>query len=209
MVDGLLDWMEDTGAARKLALLLLLAVFASLLAFQFVVAPQQQRARAFQQTLQSLDRRLAGAERPGESPESLRDEINGLARQVESQKSSLGIRVPMDRLLPDIVDTAQSVGVTLTSWQPEEPAPVVEMTLRRVRLRLEAEGRYHALASFLDGLRALPKALIVRSLDYRVRTDTDATDSEIDIRASFELMGFQAAAGPAGRGVSAPTVVAG
>ncbi len=193
MVDSLLDWIEDKGVAPKLTLLLLLAAFASLIVFQFVVAPQQQRTQAFQQTLQSLNHRLTGMERPSDSLESLHETMDGLTMQVEAHKNVLGIHIPLDRLLPDIVDTAQSVGVTLTSWQPEEPGLVSEMHLNRVILRLKAEGRYHALAHFLEALQRLPKALIVRSMDYQVRTE-GVEDSEIDIHASFELIGFQVSA---------------
>ena len=193
MVDSLLDRIEDMGVVAKLTLLLLLAAVASLIAFQFVVAPQQQRTQAFQQTLQSLNHRLTGMERPGDSLESLNETMDGLTPQVEAQKNLLGIHMPLDHLLPDIVDTAQSVGVTLTSWQPEEPGLVSEMNLNRVILRLEAEGRYHALAHFLEALQMLPKALIVRSMDYQVRTE-GVEDSEIDIQASFELIGFQVSA---------------
>ncbi len=193
MVDSLLDWMEDVGVALKLTLLLLLVVFASLIAFQFVTAPQQQRTQAFQQTLQALDHQLAGMERPGDAPESLNDEMDGLTPQVAAQKKVLGIHVPLDHLLPDIVDMAQSVGVTLTSWQPEEPMLMAEVNLNRVTLRLEAEGRYHALVHFLEALPRLPKALIVRSMDYQVRTER-VEDSAIDVQASFELIGFEASA---------------
>ncbi len=193
MVDSLLDWVEDTGMAPKLAMLLLLAVFASLIVFQFVVAPQHQRARAFQQTLQSLDHRLAEMKQQSAPLERLNGEMDVLTPKVAAQKKLLGIHIPVGHMLPDIVDTAQSVGVTLTSWQPEEPRLIPKTNLDRVMFRLDAEGRYQALAHFLEALQRLPKVLIVRSMDYRVRA-AEAADQAINIHASFELIGFQATA---------------
>ncbi len=191
MVDSLPRWMDDMGVVPKLAILLLAAAFVSLIVFQFVIAPQQQRTRALQQTLHSLDQRLAEMDQQSDLAENLNDEMNVLSSRVEAQKELLRLQVLVDHLLPDIVDMAQSVGVTLTSWQPGEPRLIPETQLNRVTLRLEAEGRYHALAHFLEALHTLPKALIVRSMDYRIQQD-GAEDSENDIHASFELTGFQA-----------------
>ncbi len=191
MVHSLLDWVEEKGMASKLAMVLLLAVSASLILFQFVVAPQHQRASALQHTLQSLDDRLAEMDGRNDPLERLNHEMDDLTSRIEAHKTLLGIHIPIDRILPDMVDTAQSVGVTLTSWQPEEPRFIPETNLNRVMLRLDAEGRYHALARFLEALHRLPKAFIVQSMDYRVRRE-NAEGPEINLHASFELIGFQA-----------------
>ncbi len=193
MVDIVLDWVEDTGRVHKLALLFLLTGFVSIIVFQFVIDPQRQRIQAFQQTLQSLDHRLAGIDEQQHRLDRLKGETGGLQSQVESQKRLLGIHVPIEQLLTEIADTAQSVGVTLKSWKPEESVPVPETDLNRVTLRLYVEGRYHALARFLEALQTLPKTLIVRSMDYQVLEDS-AENPENGIQASFELIGFQATA---------------
>ncbi len=192
MVDSLLDWMEDRGAGPKLALLLLSTVGVSLIVFQFVVAPQRQRAQALQQTLQSLDHRLGALNNRLGPLAGLDGEMDVMAPRVEAQKKFLGIHGAVDHLLPDIVDAAHAVGVTLTSWQPEAPMSIPGTTLHRVMLRLDAEGRYHDLARFLKALPTLPKTLIVRSMDYRVRQGV-TEDAAIGIQASFRLVGFQSA----------------
>lgn len=191
MVDSLPGWMDDMGLASRLALLLLAAVLVSLIVFQFVIAPQRQRTQAFQQTLQDLDHQLAEMEQQRDLVERLNNELDVLASRIEARKKLLGIHVLVDHLLPDIVGMARSAGVTLTSWQPGNPAVIPVAQLSQVTLRLEAEGRYHALAHFLESLHTLPKALIVQSMDYRIRQD-GAEDSQSDIHASFELTGFQA-----------------
>lgn len=191
MVDSLPGWMDDMGLASRLALLLLAAVLVSLIVFQFVIAPQRQRTQAFQQTLQDLDHQLAELEQQRDLVERLNNELDVLASRIEARKKLLGIHVLVDHLLPDIVGMARSAGVTLTSWQPGNPAVIPVAQLSQVTLRLEAEGRYHALAHFLESLHTLPKALIVQSMDYRIRQD-GAEDSQSDIHASFELTGFQA-----------------
>jgi len=191
MVDSLPSWMDDMGLASRLTLLLLAAVLVSLIVFQFVIAPQRQRTQAFQQTLQALDHQMAEMEQQHGLVEHLNNELDVLSSRIEARKKLLGLHVLVDHLLPDIVGMAQSAGVTLTSWQPGNPTVIPVAQLSQVTLRLEAEGRYHALAHFLESLHTLPKALIVQSMDYQIRQD-GAEDSPSDIHASFELTGFQA-----------------
>lgn len=190
MVESILDWVEDTRMAHKVIILLLFAGFASIILFQFVVEPQRQRTQAFQQTLRSLDHQLATMERDPQL-ETLKDEIVNLTRQLETQKRVLA--VPMDQILTGVLDKAQSVDVALTSWKSEEPVPLPETDLNRVTLWLYAEGRYHALAHFLEELQTLPNTLTLRALDFQVREATEESP-ERPIQASFELIGLQATA---------------
>ena len=188
MVESILDWVEDTRMTHKVIILLLFAGFASIILFQFVVEPQRQRTQAFQQTLRSLDHQLATRD---PQLETLKDEIANLTRQLETQKRVLA--VPMDQILSGVLDKAQSVDVALTSWKSEEPVPLPETDLNRVTLWLYAEGRYHALAHFLEELQTLPNTLTLRSLDFQVREATEESP-ERPIQASFELIGLQATA---------------
>ena len=190
MVESILDWAEDTRMAHKVIILLLFVGFTSIILFQFVVEPQRQRTQAFQQTLRSLDHQLATMERDPQL-ETLKDEIANLTRQLETQKRVLA--VPMDQILSGVLDKAQSVDVALTSWKSEEPVPLPETDLNRVTLWLYAEGRYHALAHFLEELRTLPNTLTLRALDFQVREATEESP-ERPIQASFELIGLQATA---------------
>ncbi len=123
--------------------------------------------------------------------ETLKDEIANLTRQLETQKRVLA--VPMDQILSGVLDKAQSVDVVLTSWKSEEPVPFPETDLNKVTLRLYAEGRYHALAHFLEELRTLPNTLTLRALDFQIREATEESP-ERPIQASFELIGLQATA---------------
>lgn len=195
MVERMLDWVEDTPMTSKLLTLFLCVAVFSLILFQFVVEPRNQRIRALQETLQSLNHRIAAGDHGGQL-ERLTDEIARLKSQVALQKTRLGIQMPMEHVLTDVFDVAQSAGVTLTSWKPEEPIALPEMDVSRVTLRLYAEGRYYALARFLEKLHALPKTLIVQSMDFHV--EEKGTESPEDlIHASFELVGFEATeAGP-------------
>ena len=191
MVERMLDWVEDAPMTSKLLTLCLCVAVLSLILFQFVVEPRNQRIRALQETLQSLNHRIAAGER-GDQVERLTDEIGRLKSQVALQKTRLGIQVPMEHVLTDVFNVAQSADVTLTSWKPEEPIALPEMDVSRVTLRLYAEGRYYALARFLEELHALPKTLIVQSMDFHVRENgTESLDDVI--HASFELLGFEAA----------------
>lgn len=188
MVESILDWVEDTRMTHKVIILLLFAGFASIILFQFVVEPQRQRTQAFQQTLRSLDHQLATRD---PQLETLKDEIANLTRQLEAQKKVLA--VPMDQILTGVLDKAQSVDVALTSWKSEEPVPLPETDLNRVTLRLYAEGRYHALAHFLEELQTLPNTLTLKALDFQARKATEE-NPERSIQASFELIGLQATA---------------
>ena len=183
MVERILDWVEDTRMPQKVVILLLFAGLASIILFQFVVEPQRQRAEAFQQTLRSLDQQLATMEQDRQL-ETLKDEIAGLTRQLETEKSVL--TMPMEQMLTGVLDKAQSVDVVLTSWKSEEPVPLPETDVNRVTLRLHAEGRYHALAHFLEELQTLPNTLTLKSLDFRARERSEESP-ERPIQASFEL----------------------
>lgn len=190
MVERMLDWVEDTPMTSKLLTLFLCVAVLSLMLFQFVVEPRNQRILALQETLQSLNHRIAAGEH-GDQFERLTDEVARLKSQVALQKTRLGIHVPMEHVLTDVFDVAQSAGVTLTSWKPEDPIALPEMDVSRVTLRLYAEGRYYALARFLEELHTLPKALIVQSMDFHVQEKgTESLDDVI--HASFELVGFEA-----------------
>ena len=188
MVESILDWVEDTRMTHKVIILLLFAGFASIILFQFVVEPQRQRTQAFQQTLRSLDHQLATRD---PQLETLKDEIANLTRQLEAQKKVLA--VPMDQILTGVLGKAQSVDVALTSWKSEEPVPLPETDLNRVTLRLYAEGRYHALAHFLEELQTLPNTLTLKALDFQARKATEESP-ERSIQASFELIGLQVTA---------------
>ena len=190
MVDRILDWVEDTRVTQKLIILLLFAGFTSMLMFQFVVEPQQERAQAFQQTLRSLDYQL-GTMKRDHRLETLKDEITNLTSQLEAQKSV--VAVPMDQVLTGVLDKARSVDVALTSWKSENPVPLPDTDLHRVTLWLHAEGRYHALAHFLEELQTLPKRLTLKSLDFHT-LERNGKSPERPIQASFELIGFQATA---------------
>ena len=195
MVERMLDWVEDTPMTSKLLTLFLCVAVFSLILFQFIVEPRNQRIRSLQETLQSLNHQIAAGEH-GDQLERLTDEIARLKSQVALQKTRLGIQMPMEHVLTDVFDVAQSAGVTLTSWKPEEPIALPEMDVSRVTLRLYAEGRYYALARFLEKLHDLPKTLIVQSMDFHVEEKgTESLDNLI--HASFELVGFEATeAGP-------------
>ena len=188
MVERILDWVEDTRMTQKVMILFLFAGLTSMILFQFIVEPQRQRAQAFQQTLRSLDNQLATMEGDRQL-ETLKDEITNLTRQLETQKSVLA--APMDHMLTDVLDKAQSVDVALTSWKSGEPVPLPETDVKRVTLRLHAEGRYHALAHFLEEIQTLPNALTLKSLDFRARERSEE-NPERPIQASFELIGFLA-----------------
>ena len=190
MAGRILDWVEDTRMAHKVVILLLLAGFTSMIMFQFVVEPQRERAQAFQQTLRSLDRQLETMKRD-RGLETLKDEITDLTRQLETQKSEMALS--MDHVLTGVLDKARSVDVVLTSWKSGEVVPLPDTVLNRVTLRLRAEGRYHALAHFLEELQTLPGPLTLTSLDFRAR-DRSEESPERPIQASFELTGFQATA---------------
>ncbi len=190
MVEKILDWVEDTRMTQKVVILLLSVGLTSIILFQFVVEPQRQRVQGFQQTIRSLDHQLATIEQDPQL-EALKNEIARLTPQLEAQKRVLGLQVPIDQMLTDVLDKAQSVGVALTSWKSEEPVPIPETNLNRVTLRLYAEGRYHALAHFLEELQTLPNALTLTSMDFQARERSD-DGPESHIQASFELLGFQA-----------------
>lgn len=191
MVERILDWVEDTRMTQKVLLLLLMAGFVSITAFQFVVEPQRQRVQGFQHMIQSLDRQLAANEQ-GRQFETLKNDIARLTPRLEAQRTVLGLQVPVDHMLTDILDKAQSAGVALTSWKSDEPAPIPDMDVHRVTLRLYMQGRYHAFAHFLESLQTLPSALKVQSMDFQAREGSDE-NPEQPIQASFELTGFQAA----------------
>ncbi len=190
MVERILDWVEDTRMTQKVIVLLLSVGLTSIILFQFVVEPQQQHVQGFQQTLRSLDHQLATIEQSHQL-EPLKDEIARLTPQLEAQKKVLRLKVPVEQMLTDVLDKAQSVGVVLTSWKSEEPVPIPETDLNRVTLRLYTEGRYHALAHFLEELQTLPNTLMLRSMDLQAQERSDESP-ERHIQASFELIGFQA-----------------
>ena len=188
MVDRILDWVEDTRMTQKVIIVLLFAGFTSMIMFQFVVEPQRERTRAFQQTLRSLDHQLGTLKRDRRL-ETLKDEITDLTRRLEAQKSV--VAVPMDQILTGVLDTARSVDVALTSWKSENPVPLPDTDVSRVTLRLHAEGRYHAFGHFLEELQTLPNTLTLKSLDFHARERSEASPAR-PIQASFELIGFQA-----------------
>lgn len=187
MADRILDWVEDTRMAHKVVILLLLAGFTSMIMFQFLVEPQRERVQAFQHTLRSLDQQL-GTMKRDQRLEMLKDEIAGLTRQLETQKSE--VTSSMDHVLTDVLNKARSVDVELTSWQSEDPVPLPDTGLNRVTLRLQAEGHYHALAHFLEELQTLPNTLTLTSLDFRARERSEERP-EHPIQAFFELTAFQ------------------
>ena len=189
MVERILDWVEDTPKSQKVILLLLCAGLTSVILFQFVVEPQRERTRAFQQTLRSLDRQLA-TRKPDQELAALKEEIDSLTSRLARQKSQLA--APMDHVLAGILSKAESIDVALTSWESEEPVPLPETNVHRVTLRLHAEGGYHALAHFLEELQVLPNKLTLRALDFRVRERSEANPDHA-IQASIELTGVQAA----------------
>lgn len=188
MVERILDWVEDTPKSHKTMLLLLCAGLTSIILFQFVVEPQRERARAFEQTLRSLDHQLATA-KPDRKVETLKKEIGSLTSRLTREKKLL--TTPMDHMLAGIVAKAQSVDVALRSWESEEPVPLPETNLHRVTILLRAEGGYHALAHFLDELQMLPNTLPLKSLDFHAQERSEA-NPEYPIQASIELAGFQA-----------------
>jgi len=187
MVERILDWLEDTPKSHKAMLLLLCAGLTSIILFQFVVEPQRERALALQQTLRSLDHQLATS-KPDRKLATLKKEIDSLTSRLTIEQKLL--TTTMDHRLAGIMGTAQSVGVVLRSWESEEPAPLPETDLHRVTLRLRAEGRYHALAHFLEELQTFPNTLSLTSLDFHVREGSEESPDR-PIQASFELMGFQ------------------
>ena len=189
MVERILDWVEDTPKSHKIMFLLLCAGLTSIILLQFVVEPQRERARAFQQTLRSLDHQLATL-KPDRKLETLKKEIGSLTSRLTREKNLLV--TPMDHMLAGIVDKAQSVDVTLRSWESKEPVPLPETNLYRVTIRLRAEGGYHALAHFLEELQTLPNTLPLKSLDFHAQERGEA-NPEHPIQASIELTGFQAA----------------
>lgn len=190
MVERILDWVEDTPKSHKTIFLLLCAGLTSIILFQFVVEPQRERARAFQQTLRSLDHRLATL-KPDRKLETLKKEIGSLTSRLTREKKLLA--TPMDHMLAGIVDKAQSVDVALRSWESEEPVPLPETNLHRVTIRLRAEGGYHALAHFLEELQTLPNTLPLKSLDFHARERSGESPGR-PIQAFFELTGFQTTA---------------
>lgn len=187
MVERILDWVEDTPKSHKTMLLLLCAGLTSIILFQFVVEPQRERARAFQQTIQSLDHQLATS-KPDRKVETLKKEIGSLTSRLTGEKKLLAI--PMDHMLAGIVDKAQSVDVALRSWESEEPVPLPETNLHRVTIRLRVEGGYHALAHFLEELQTLPNTLPLKSLDFHARELSEESPDR-PIQASIELIRFQ------------------
>ena len=189
MVERILDWVEDTPKSHKTMLLLLCAGLTSIILFQFVVEPQRERARAFQQTIRSLDHQLATSE-PDRKVETLKKEIGSLTSRLTGEKKLLAI--PMDHMLAGIVDKAQSVDVALRSWESEEPVPLPETNLHRVTIRLRVDGGYHALAHFLEELQTLPNTLPLKALDFHAQDRSEA-NPEHPIQASIELTGFEAA----------------
>ncbi|MCY3728269.1 MAG: type 4a pilus biogenesis protein PilO [Nitrospira sp.] len=189
MVERILDWVEDTPKSRKTMLLLLCAGLTSIILFQFVVEPQRERGLAFQQTLRSLDHQLATS-KPDRKLATLKKEIGSLTSRLTIEKKLLA--TSMDHMLAGIVDKAQSVDVALRSWEFEEPVPLPETNLHRVTIRLRAEGRYHALAHFLEELQTLPNTLPLKSLDFHAQERSEA-NPEHPVQASIELTGFQAA----------------
>ncbi len=189
MVERILDWVEDTPKSRKTMLLLLCAGLTSIILFQFVVEPQRERGLAFQQTLRSLDHQLATS-KPDRKLATLKKEIGSLTSRLAIEKKLLA--TSMDHMLSGIVDKAQSVDVALRSWEFEEPVPLPETNLHRVTIRLRAEGRYHALAHFLEELQTLPNTLPLKSLDFHAQERSEA-NPEHPVQASIELTGFQAA----------------
>ena len=189
MVERILDWVEDAPKSHKTVLLLLCAGLTSIILFQFVVEPQRERARAFQQTIRSLDHQLATSE-PDRKLETLKKEISSLTNRLIGEKKLLA--VPMDHILAGIVEKAQSVDVALRSWESEEPVPLPETNLHHVTIRLRVEGGYHALAHFLEELQTLPNTLPLKSLDFHAQELSEG-NPEHPIQASIELTGFQAA----------------
>ncbi len=194
MADSILDWVEDTRMAHKVVLLLLLAGLVSMIMSQFVVEPQRERARAFQHTLRALDQQL-GTMKRDHRVETLKEEIAALTLRLEAQKRV--VAAPMDQILTGVLDKARSVDVALTSWESGNPVPLPDMELEQVTLRLHAEGRYHALARFLEAL--LPTGLTVASLDLRAPERSGESPAR-PIQASFELTRFQAPAVEQGTG---------
>ena len=188
MGERILDWVEDTRMTQKVMVLLLFAGLLSIILYQFIVEPQQQRTQAFEQTLRSLDHQLATMKEDRRS-ETLKEEIATLTSRTETRKRVLA--VSMDHILAGILDKAQSVDVALTSWESEEPVPLPETDLHRVTLRLHAEGRYHALAHFLEELQTLRNKLTLKSLDFHARERREASP-ERPIQASFELISIEA-----------------
>jgi Tfp pilus assembly protein PilO len=190
MVGRILDWVEDTPKSHKTILLLLCAGLTSIILFQFIVEPQRERARAFQQMLRPLDHQLATL-KPDRRLEMLKKEIGSLTSQITREEKRL--TTPIDHMLAGIVDKAQSVDVALRSWETEEPVPLPETNLHRVTLRLQAEGGYHALAHFLEELQTLPNTLTLQSLNFHAQ-ERRGESPERPIQALFELIGFQATA---------------
>lgn len=188
MGERILDWVEDTRMTQKVMVLLLFAGLLAIILYQFIVEPQQQRTQAFEQTLRSLDHQLATMKEDRRS-ETLKEEIATLTSRTETRKRVLA--VSMDHILAGILDKAQSVDVALTSWESEEPVPLPETDLHRVTLRLHAEGRYHALAHFLEELQTLRNKLTLKSLDFHARERREASP-ERPIQASFELISIEA-----------------
>ncbi len=185
MIGRLLDWVEDTRMTHKVIVLLLSAGLTSIILFQFLIDPQRQRVLAFQQTIQSLDHRLATMKEDRQL-ETLEEKIADLTRGLEARRTAL--KAPI--ALTDVLTKAESVGVVLTSWMAGEPVPLAEGDVYRITLRLDAEGQYHALAHFLEELHGLPNALTLKSLDFQARERHEESVAPL-IQASFELTGFQ------------------
>ncbi len=184
LTQRLLDWVEVSSLPKKLTVLLVLLGTVAVFTFWVVLGPRFHQANSLQLEVQLLDEALKTRNDYVHKRAKLSTEVSALRNRYQVLSEALGIPLPVTDVLSGISNAANKANVSLTLWKPDPPVEGPDMY--RTATRLEVEGNYHGVTTFLDELARLPKALGVNAFTISALSQDQG---EKTIKVSLNLLG--------------------
>ncbi|MFP4063816.1 MAG: type 4a pilus biogenesis protein PilO [Halochromatium sp.] len=157
----------DWPLAAKAVLIAMACGLVALGWYQVVISDQLERLNSARQQELELRQRFEHEQPKAASLEATRRQVNALEASFEALLHQLPDEAEVASLLVDVSRTGRAAGLEFELFQPA--AESIREFYAELPIRVRVSGRYHAFATFISGLAALPRIVTVH--DIRIERD--------------------------------------
>lgn len=124
-------------------------------------------------------------------------ELNDREQRQRAFEKILPANTEYPAFLSSLQNVANTTGVSLSAWTPEDEAP--EQFYARVPMKLELSGRYHQIAKFFYGVGQLDRIINMENISI---TEPKREGDDIVVKAEVLATAFRMLSEPVAGGAS-------
>jgi type IV pilus assembly protein PilO len=152
-------------------------------AWMLLLSPVRERITKLEGDLQGLEREIAQNQAILAQLELARRQAEDIEQRLALLTQKLPTAKEMPPLYRSVSDAAFQAGLQVSLFQPREPR--IHDFYSEIPITVNAQGRYHDLAHFLDRLNDLPRLVAVG--DWKL---SGVEKSKLPVRAELTLATF-------------------